>query len=571
MRTIYLIFLLLFSVQALKSQNIYPETQYPKTDFRPPLDLPPSLSGSFGELRSNHFHSGLDYRTNQREGYPVYAVADGYISRLRVQAAGFGNAIYITHPNGFTTVYAHLQRFNPQIAQSIKTYQYRIESFEVDFPLLPLEIPVKKGDIIAWSGNTGSSGGPHLHFEVRDSKTEEIINPQLFGLALPDRVKPTISGLYVYRLNGQPFSEKTPKQYFQVIGANGLYKLNQSPIINLSGEIGFGLITYDKNSASDNTLGVYSIELKVDGESIYSAVWERFAFQDSRAINSHLDYPALLTSGRRIQKSFIEPGNPIKLYKTRINQGLLNISDNQVHDVEYVVKDVAGNTSTLAFKMKYNPQSVLQAKETPGATRFYYNRSNEFETPELKLSIPSGNLYSDLDFIYSVSAKPHGAFSKMHHVHNRLTPVHSSYTLWIKADDDMPAELRSKALIVDQQRRSQGGTYENGFIKTNTNAFGNFYVTVDTIAPKITPVNISEGASMAGVSKMTFKISDNLSGIRSYTGTIDGHWVLMEFDAKTATLWHTFDEKTPPGKHNFQLLVTDMKSNTQTFKVSFYR
>ncbi|MBC7912597.1 MAG: M23 family metallopeptidase, partial [Pyrinomonadaceae bacterium] len=275
----------------LYSQDIILNKEYP-TDFRPPLDLIPVLAGSFGEIRSNHFHSGLDYRTNQREGYPVYAVADGFISRLRVQIGGFGNAVYINHPNGYTSVYAHLQRFNTQISQTIKYYQYRREMFDVDFPLPSIEIPVKKGDIIAWSGNTGSSAGPHLHFEIRDTKTEETINPQLFGINIPDKVKPIISGLYMYRLDNKAFTDKTPSQYFQVAGSNGSYFLNQSPVINFSEQVGFGIATYDQQLAGGNKNGVYSIELFLDGKQIYSSALERFEFEHSRAINSHIDYPA---------------------------------------------------------------------------------------------------------------------------------------------------------------------------------------------------------------------------------------------------------------------------------------
>lgn len=562
----------LFIPFSVFASDILVSKTYPRADFRLPLDLPPIISGSFGELRGNHFHSGMDFKTNQREGYPIYAVADGYISRLRVQAVGFGNAIYITHPNGYSTVYGHLQRFNQRISQTVRNYQYRRESFEVDFPLLSIEIPVKKGDIIGWSGNSGSSGGPHLHFEIRDTQTEETINPQLFGMTVPDRVKPIINGLYLYRLNSQPFSEKTPKQYFPVSGAAGTYNLNSSPVVNINGEAGFGIMTHDKNSASENMVGVYSIELLMDGNTIYSSVWERFFFEHSRSINSHLDYPANLTIGRRIQKSFVEPGNFLTLYRNLQNSGIINLNDSEIHEVKYIVKDVAGNTSTLNFRIRNNsPQPVLLAKEILAKDIFRHDQENTFATPDFKLSSPQSAFYSNLDFQYAILAKPAGAFSRMHQVHTRLIPIDKAVTLWIKPDSTLVPALRDKALIVNSRGGALGGSFEDGFIKAGTREFGNFFIKVDTIPPRITPMNISEGKVLTNTSKISFKISDNLSGLRSYRGTINGKWILMEFDAKRALLWHTFDENTTAGTHQLQLVVSDMKANTTTFNARFIR
>lgn len=560
---------LLFASTFVQAQQIYSTNKYPITDFRQPLDIsPPALAGSFGEIRGNHFHSGIDFRTNQREGYPVYAVADGYISRLRVQNSGFGQALYINHPNGFTTVYGHLQRFAPKIASIVKNLEYEKKSFEIDeFPDATL-IPVHKGEIIAWSGNRGSSGGPHLHFEIRDTKTEETINPQFFGIIIPDNIPPVIHGLYVYRLNGKTFNENTPKQAIGISGANGNYKTTAP--ISLTGEVGFGIMVTDRHNGLSGTNGVYSIQLEVDGKNIYTSALERFAFEESKAINSHIDYPTYLNTKRSIQKSFVDPGNPLKIYSGLVNSGRINFNDGASHQLRYIITDSKGNTSVLPFTVNAG-SAPFAAPVIPAGIIYPYNKVNEFNTDDIKVVFPLRTLYSDLNFTYKKLPKPTGnAWSAVHQIHNKYTPLHIGFDISIKADN-LPENLRSKALIVNSNGTSQGGFFENGYVKATPKNFGSFYIATDTLAPRIVPVNIAEGKNMAGLSKIFFRISDNLSGIKSFNGYIDGKWALMEFDTKTATLWHSFDERTASGKHTLELVVADMKENTRKYTVTFFR
>ncbi|KQS42186.1 M23 family metallopeptidase [Pedobacter sp. Leaf194] len=563
------IFCFLLYATSTYAQQIFSSNKYPLTYFRQPLDIaPPALAGSFGEIRGNHFHSGIDFRTNQREGYPVYAVADGYISRLRVQNSGFGQALYINHPNGFTSVYGHLQRFAPKIATIVKNLEYEKKSFEIDeFPNETL-IPVRKGEVIAWSGNRGSSGGPHLHFEIRDTKTEETINPQFFGIDIPDNIPPVIYSLYAYRLNGKVFNEATPKQAIAISGSNGTYKATAP--ISLTGEVGFGVVTTDRHNGLSGTNGVYSIQLELDGKMIYTSALERFAFEDSKAINSHIDYPTYLNTKRSIQKSFVEPGNPLSIYSNLVNSGRINFNDAEIHQLRYIITDSKGNPSTLSFSVHAGSAPAISPVVQPGII-YPYNKTNEFNTDDIKVVFPKGTLYSDLNFTYKKLPKPQAnAYSSLHQIHNRYTPLHIGFDLWIKADN-LPEGLRNKALIANSNGSSQGGNFENGYVKATPRNFGNFYIAVDTIAPRIVPVNISDGKNMAGLSKIILRLSDNLSGIKSFNGYIDGQWALMEFDTKTATLWHTFDERTTPGKHLLELVVVDMKDNTRKYSVSFYR
>ncbi|WP_316813195.1 M23 family metallopeptidase [Pedobacter heparinus] len=571
-RNILIAFAVIFSINA-NGQQIFSGNKYPLVDFRSPLDIvPPALAGSFGELRANHFHSGMDYRTNQREGYPVYAIADGYISRLRVQNSGFGLALYISHPNGFTSVYGHLQRFNPKIAQQVKTVQYQKKTYEIDEFPNSIQIPVRKGDIIAYTGNTGSSGGPHLHFEIRDTKTEATINPQLFGLEIPDNIPPVIYAMYVYRLNKSPFNEFIPKQYFQVAGSAGNYHLNKVNTINLNGEVGFGIVTTDKHNGASGTNGVYSIELELDGRQVYASSLEKFSFENSKGINSHIDYPTYLNTKRSIQKSFVDPGNPLKIYSNLVNNGRIEFTDGTLHKLKYTVTDGAGNKSILTFNVQANASAVIHPPALPtGTLNFSYANQNEFNNDAIKVIIPKGSLYNDLNFLYKRLPKPMGnAYSEMHQIHNNQTPLHISFELWIKADSALN-KYKEKALIVNSGRASQGGYFENGYIKAKPRNFGSFFIALDTIPPSIIPVNITDGKNMKGISKMSFKIRDNLSGIKNFNGYIDGKWVLMEFDTKTASLWHTFDDRTPPGKHTLEVIVTDMKDNNRNHTITFYR
>jgi murein DD-endopeptidase MepM/ murein hydrolase activator NlpD len=568
MKNIYSALLLLFCYLSINAQTPIQTRQYPKNFFRYPLDLSPSIVGSFGELRPSHFHGGLDFRTNQRKGYPVHAAADGYVARVRVQVGGGGNIVYLAHPNGYTTVYMHNERFNAAIAKAVPTYQYEHQQYDVDFNLPPGQIEVCQGDVISISGASGAVEGPHLHFEIRDTKTEEIINPQLFGITIPDRVAPSISSIGVYHLDNKPFSENTPHEFLAVAGSAGNYHLVHPGVINVNGNTGFGITTYDKNSASASRNGVYSIELQLDDKTVYTYAIERFGFDQTHAINAYIDYPTLLTTGRWMQKCFILPGNKVSLYPQSINRGIINFNDDETHEVKYIVKDVAGNTSTVLLHVKSHTPTAAAAGPLSG-TLFHYDQKNEFTNDKVKVSIAPGNLYDDVDFVYSTLPMRPDAFSVTHHIHNRLTPIHDQYDLWIKPDRDL-GQLANKAVIVSTDGGYAGGVYEDGYVKGQAKGFGNFYIRTDDVPPRIVPISISNGKNMAKLSHISLRISDNLSGIKSYNGKIDGKWVLMEWDYKTRVLSYTFDN-IAPGKHNFELTVTDNKDNNAVYTADFYK
>ncbi len=565
------VFLLFFKVVAF-AQQFYSGTAYPLLDFRNPLDIQPALSGSFGEIRANHFHSGLDFRTMQRTGFPVYASAEGRVARLRVQNSGFGLAIYLDHPKGYTTVYGHLLRFAPRIAKLVKDIQYQKKSYEIDEFFIEKNIIVQKGEVIAYSGNSGISGGPHLHFEIRDTKTEETLNPQLLGINIPDKIPPVIHGLYVYQLNGQAFNELTPKQSFVLTGGNGQYQLKNNIPLHLGGEIGFGIAVNDKHNGASGNNGVYAIELKLDDDVIYNSALERFSFANSRAINSHIDYPSYLKYKQQIQKSFVDPGNPLQIYYRLVNRGRIRFDKNQLHQLSYTITDAAGNKSTLNFQVQADPSFAKPTTNLSSqAIVFPYQQVNSFENKDFKIRIAEGSLYNNLDFTYEIkNEKLHRSYSKLIQIQNRYTPLHKAFELSIKADSSI-IPYKDKALVLNQSGQSQGGTYENGWVKANVRNFGSFYVSIDTVAPVIIPLEKSTNQNFTGKAKLAFKIADALSGIKSFEGYIDGQWVLMEFDAKSALLWHSFDDRTQAGKHQFELFVKDWKDNQKIYRTEFYR
>lgn len=550
------------TLTAVAQPTIIKTREYPVGYFRNPLAIPPQASGTFGELRSTHFHAGDDYRTQQRVGLPIFAVADGYVSRVRVQIGGGGNSVYINHPNGFTSVYLHMHEFNPQLAAIVKAKQYELERFDVDIPLDSTIIVFKKGDRIGLAGNSGSSQGPHLHFELRDTETEAPLNPQLFGLKFPDNVAPTIHGITVYDLSDEPFSEHTPRRHLS---------LNDKQTVRVNGRFGIGINTTDRHNGTTFNNGVYSIELFLDGKPISTVLFEALSFATSRAIHSYIDYPNYILKRTRIQKSFKDPNNPINIFHFLDGDGSITLADNLEHTLMYRVRDVHGNTNTHTIKVRNDPSYVPDRQRTTGTAMFRYDRENRFNAEHIELIIPPDALYDHLHFKYHQGARPKDGYSMVQHVHNRFIPLFESYELKIKPDSTLTDALMPKVIIVDDRRNSHGGNFDDGWVRTKTRSFGSFHIAVDTVPPTIQPQNISPGKDMGAVSRMNFKIFDNLSGIQSFHGYIDDKWVLMEYDPKSRTLWHVFESNLPSGTHRFRLEVVDWKDNKQVYEVSFLK
>ncbi len=548
---------------------------YPSDYFRSPLDIPLYLSGTFAELRPNHFHSGIDIKTLAQEGLPIYAVADGYVSRVRIQSVGFGNSLYITHPNGLVSVYAHLQKYNPSIKKFAKDIQYAKKVFEIDTILTADLIPVKKGDIIALSGNSGGSAGPHLHFEIRDAVTEEPINPLLCGFAVADEVAPFIQAVSIYPLDeNSSVNNLKQKVRMPATGKRPYYSLNNDNIINAWGKIGLGIECIDLQSGSSNQNGVYSIELKKNGERIYFSKMERFYFKDTKAINSHCDFKERNYSGRWIQKSFVDQGNPLTIYKDLDDRGRITLDPGDIYNMEYIVKDVKGNTATMKFVINcvnQNPYTFIFKNNRKSENFWGFQDKNILEKQNFKAVFNPNTFYDSIILNYANTKGSISAFSSIHSIGNKDIAINDFFEIQIKPERFMTDYQKSKTLIVQQGRGSVGGYFDNGIVKAKSKTVGGFYIGADSIPPSIKPVNIANGKNLKAASKILCKISDNLSGIKSFNAYIDDEWVLMDYDQKYALLSYQFDEKCTSGKHVFRLIVVDQKNNTSQYFATFYK
>jgi hypothetical protein len=544
--------------------------------FRPPLDIPLVLSGNFGELRPNHFHSGIDLRTQGRTGLPVFAAADGFVSRIRISAVGFGLALYIDHPAaaGTTTVYAHLLGFNDNIQAYARKIQYEKESFEVDLTVPKGLLPVKKGAQIGLSGNSGGSGGAHLHFEIRDTKSEHPLNPLSYNFPVTDKIKPKILSVMVYPLSDDAHVGGKPKeQLIETVFYNNTYHLKGNPTISVYGDIGFGLQALDYLDGNWSKCGVYEIKLSVDEILVYAFKMDELDFNETRYLNSHIDYAHYRQFSRRVHKSWVEPGNKLNNYPAMANRGITNLSDEKLHKISYEVTDVYGNKSTLMFNV-LSKKVVVTAKETGKLVRF--DQENEIETEILKVIFREGTFYSDFYLDYNTRPANNLFYSPRFKLHNDLVPVHHPYQIKIKADG-LPKNLREKAVIaaVDEnsgRKWSMGGVYDNGWVSANVRQLGTFALSLDTIAPTIHSLSIKNG-SLAEQNQIRFTIKDDFSGISDYRGEIDGHWALFEYDAKNNLISYRFDKELFQfGKsHALRLSVTDAKGNKAEYKATFYR
>ena len=541
---------------------------YPQDYFSAPIDINLILSGSFAELRTNHFHSGLDIKTQGKEGFQTYASAAGYVSRIKISRYGYGKALYIKHPNGYTTVYAHLKKFSAAIEAYVKKRQYQKETFEIELFPKAGTLKVLDKQLIAYTGNTGGSGGPHLHFEIRDPQ-ERPINPLMFGFDVKDTTPPVIYGLF-----GYPISENshvggdTKRVEIRIIKQkDGTYK--SEPIIAY-GEIGFGIISTDRQDLASNKNGVNNIQTSFNGQKSLEVNLNRFSFDETKHLNRYIDYEFLYNNKKRIQKLFIEKNNPLSVMNAFTNGGALKIENDTYSIYKVFVSDFKGNQSELNIPIR----GVYQKLSDPinrNAKLQHVSATKEtvLQKDNVSIQILKNTFYEDVDLLFEVS-------NDTLKLHTALIPLQKSIT--INFDISKYKKEDKTRLFIGSVSRYGNKLYysptkkRGNTLSTRTKYLGSYSLGIDSENPEIRAINFKNKSWISNNKYLKVKINDKVSGIKNYRATLNERWILMEYDTKTQLLTYDFEDQTiTETENNFKIIVTDNVGNSSTFESIFYR
>jgi len=538
------------------SAQLFPTKNYPKNYFIWPVKATPALAANFGELRPNHYHMGLDCKTEKKQNLPIIAAADGYIAKVKIEPWGFGRAIYINHANGTTTLYAHLNAFYTDLENYVKEQQYKQKSSNVFLDIPPHMFDVAQGREIAKSGNTGGSQGPHLHFEIRDTKTDNVLNPLLFGFPILDNVAPTILRLAIYDRCFSTY-EQTPK-YIAIKKVNGVYQAAFTTIN--TDKASFAVTAYDIYTGSSNQNGIYEAILLDDEKPIVGFQLDSISYDETRYLNAHIDYKVKASGGPYLQHLSMLPGYPEGMYKMVNGDGVINLEDDSVHHIKILIKDANGNTSTLKIDVQRKLNGVQKSIDSFALQQkklFIPGYVNIFESTNCKFYLPENALYDSLRFRYVEIQSNTG--NTIYQLHSAVVPIQTYYPVSIKAASPIPNKMVMQRFYKDKIDYKKT-VFNNGWHTSKFRDFGNFQLMLDTTPPTINPLaGFKDGVNYSKQTAIKFVVLDNTEDLE-FTAMLDGYWISFSND-KGKTFIYTFDEKCGVGEHELKILVKDMVGN----------
>ena len=567
MRNKILIILLLLCNCLFSQTETFP--QYPN-----PVKIPVYLSATFAEIRSNAFHAGVDIRTQGVEGKEVFAVADGYVSRIGVSPFGYGKVLYITHNDGFTSVYAHLSKFNKNIGEYVKAKQYEDKSFTQNIILDENEFPIKRGDFLGFTGNSGGSGGPHLHYEIRYTETQEPVNPLFFGLKIKDTMKPNIKGFAIYPLENSMVNDQDEALYFNVVNENNAYSL-KNPIFTANGNIAFGINVFDQADGSPNKNGPYSIELFADNTLIYSLFSYKYSYSETRYVNSLIDYSYYIKNKERFIRTEIDEFNKLSVYNEK--NGIVSVNEGDTLNMKYVVKDYNNNVSTLCFTLIGGKKSKLN-KHKDVISHSCYNisgdKSSEIKVGGFEVKIPKYAFYRDVAIEATQIDTIENIFSDYaYQLGNDEIPLHKKIKLRMKISDEFVDDTLLYIASVDRDGKFSflGNKSVDNHIEAQTNVLGIYLIAKDAVKPTIKPLNFKGKGSITDNWSLRLEIEDKESGINKYDMYVNGKWVLADYDAKNNLLMYQIDDHIKKGHNTLEVIVTDMLGNKCVYSTTLQR
>ena len=542
----------------LGAPMVLPAQEQSENPFISPFDFPLLLSGNFGELRANHFHGGVDFKTQGVVGKPIRCIAEGYISRVTVTPGGYGQAVYITHTNGLTSVHGHLHQFMEEVQKVVEAYQYEHETFAVDLEFEPDQFPLKQGEVFALAGNEGYSFGPHLHMEIRRTGTEEYIDPlQFYTDQVKDTTAPRATHVMLYPQAGKGMVNGSARK--KIISLSG-----QSPV-TAWGQIAAGIKAYDYMDGTSNNYGVRSVTLLVDSVEVFRSTVDGFLPDENRMINAWTDYEEYATRNSWFMRSQILPGNTWRMLQADADRGVITINEERPYRFCYVLEDLYGNRRTYRFVVQGKKQAIEPLKKVKHYLK--WNQGNIIQQPGMSLVIPKGMLYEDVDLNCKVIVDSLN-ISYDYQLHDKAVPLHGGCSLVIGVRN-YPISDMSKYYVARKykgRKSSAGGYFEDGFMFANIRELGTYSVAIDTVAPRIVPLNKPQWKT----GNIRFKIRDAETGIKDYKVYIDGEFVLFKFASKNATLSCMHPDRIKRGmKHRMEVVITDYCGNVAREEYQF--